>query len=182
MVIVHEIILVCGSTHILHIVKFISDFFSGKATRASNMTRPSRCIQVAILFGNTSEKTSDLLLLDADPSPFLLLTSGTAFVAISIPDSPAYIPSGSYCRASAMGIIQAIAARAPSSIEKSLARPSSTSTSGWDCNERALPLRMIYSLTHAPDTTFGIPEPKSRSRLNGLTAHDRMGWDGMGWD
>ncbi|KAJ7780160.1 hypothetical protein DFH07DRAFT_464767 [Mycena maculata] len=35
------------------------------------------------------------------------------------------------------------------------------------------------SLTHAPDTTFRIPEPKSCSCLNGLTAHDRMGWDGM---
>jgi heat shock 70kDa protein 1/2/6/8 len=77
---VHEIIIVGGSTCIPRIVKLVSDFFNAKATRASTPMKPLHTVpaaaaQAAILSGNTSEKTQDLLLLDAAP---LSLGFGTA--------------------------------------------------------------------------------------------------------
>ena len=64
----HEIILVGGSTCIPHIVKPVSDYFSGKEPNKSikpdEAVTYGAAIQAAILSGDTSEKTQDLLLLD----------------------------------------------------------------------------------------------------------------------
>jgi heat shock 70kDa protein 1/2/6/8 len=67
---VHEIVLVGSSTRIPRVIKLISDFFNGKEPNKS--INPDKAVpygaavQAAILSGDTSEKTSDLLL-DADP-------------------------------------------------------------------------------------------------------------------
>ena len=64
----HEIVLVCGSTHILCIIKLVSNFFNGKEPNKS--INPDEAVaygvvvQAAILSRDTSEKTQDLLLLN----------------------------------------------------------------------------------------------------------------------
>ncbi|KAG1728411.1 Hsp70 protein-domain-containing protein [Suillus occidentalis] len=76
---IHEIVLIGGSTYIPHIVKLVSDFFDDKEpNRSINPGEPiayGAAVQAAILFGDTSEKTQDLLLLDVIP---LLLGIETA--------------------------------------------------------------------------------------------------------
>jgi L1 cell adhesion molecule like protein len=68
---VHEIVLVGGSTRIPRIVKLVSDFFGGKVP--NNGINPDEAVaygaavQAAILIGDTSEKTQDLVLLDVAP-------------------------------------------------------------------------------------------------------------------
>ncbi|CAB4475074.1 unnamed protein product [Rhizophagus irregularis] len=68
---VHKIVLVGCSTYIPKIQKMVSEFFDGKKTDKSN--NPSEAaaygaaVQAAILSGDTSEKTQDLLLLDVAP-------------------------------------------------------------------------------------------------------------------
>jgi L1 cell adhesion molecule like protein len=68
---VHEIVLVGGSTRIPHVVKLVSDFFNGK--KPNKGINPDEAIAygaavwAAILSGDTSEKTQDLLLLDVAP-------------------------------------------------------------------------------------------------------------------
>ncbi|KAG1728046.1 heat shock protein 70 family, partial [Suillus paluster] len=69
---VHKIILVGGSTCIPHIIKLMSDFFNGKEPNKSiNPDEAavvySATVQDAILSGDTSEKTQDLLLLNVAP-------------------------------------------------------------------------------------------------------------------
>jgi heat shock 70kDa protein 1/2/6/8 len=68
---VHEIVLVGGSTRIPRIVKLVSDFFKGKElNKGINVDEAAAygaAIQAAILNGDTSEKTQDLLLLDVIP-------------------------------------------------------------------------------------------------------------------
>jgi heat shock protein 1/8 len=68
---VHEVVLVGGSTRVPRIVKFVSDFFNGKELNKSvNPDEAVACgaaVQAAILSGDTSEKTQDLLLLDVAP-------------------------------------------------------------------------------------------------------------------
>jgi heat shock 70kDa protein 1/2/6/8 len=65
---VHEIVLVGGSTRIPKIQRMISEYFNGKELNKSiNPDEAAVCgaaIQAAVLSGNTSEKTQDLLLLD----------------------------------------------------------------------------------------------------------------------
>ncbi|KAJ7717710.1 Hsp70 protein-domain-containing protein [Mycena metata] len=65
---VHEIVLVGGSTRIPRIVKLVSDFFNGKEPNKSinpdEAVAYGAAVQAAILSGDTSEKTQDLLLLD----------------------------------------------------------------------------------------------------------------------
>ncbi|KAJ7936027.1 Hsp70 protein-domain-containing protein [Mycena leptocephala] len=63
---VHKIVLVSCSTRIPRIIKLMSDFFNGKEPNKS--INPDKAVaygatvQAAILSGNTSEKTHDLLL------------------------------------------------------------------------------------------------------------------------
>ena len=77
---VHEIVLVGGSTRIPKIQSLLSDFFNGKELCKS--INPDECVaygaavQAAILSGDTSEKISDLLLLDVAPLSLGLETAG----------------------------------------------------------------------------------------------------------
>ena len=76
---VHEIVLVAGSTCIPYIIKLISDFFNSKEPNKSINSDEAvvyaynAAVQAAILSGNTSEKTQDLLLML--PLPLLFLVS-----------------------------------------------------------------------------------------------------------
>ncbi|KAG1903492.1 ENSANGG00000017398 protein [Suillus fuscotomentosus] len=68
---VHEIVLIGGSMYTPHIVKLVSDFFNDKEPNKSinpgEAIAYGAAVQAAILFGDTSEKTQDLLLLDVIP-------------------------------------------------------------------------------------------------------------------
>ncbi|KAJ6481613.1 Hsp70 protein-domain-containing protein [Mycena vulgaris] len=60
---VHEIIFVSGSTRIPRIIKLVSDFFK-KSINFDEAIAYGAAVRAAILSGDTSEKTQDLLLLD----------------------------------------------------------------------------------------------------------------------
>jgi len=68
---VHDIVLVGGSTRIPKVQKLVSDFFNGKEPNKSinpdEAVAYGAAVQAAILTGDTSEKTQDLLLLDVAP-------------------------------------------------------------------------------------------------------------------
>ncbi|PKC72879.1 hsp71-like protein [Rhizophagus irregularis] len=68
---VHEIVLVGCSTYIPKIQKMVSEFFDGKKPNKSinpaEAATYGAAVQAAILSGDTSEKTQDLLLLDIVP-------------------------------------------------------------------------------------------------------------------
>ena len=68
---VHDIVLVGGSTRIPKIQKLVADFFNGKEPNKSinpdEAVAYGAAVQAAILTGDTSEKTSQVLLLDVAP-------------------------------------------------------------------------------------------------------------------
>ncbi|KAG8860207.1 70-kilodalton heat shock protein [Serendipita sp. 411] len=77
---VHEIVLVGGSTRIPRIIKLVSDFFNGKEPNKSinpdEAVAYGAAVQAAILSGDTSEKTQEILLLDVSPLSLGIETAG----------------------------------------------------------------------------------------------------------
>ncbi|KAG1766210.1 Hsp70 protein-domain-containing protein [Suillus occidentalis] len=86
---VHEIVLIGGSTRIPRIVKLVPDFFNGKEPNKSinpdKAVAYGAAVQAAILSGDTSEKTQDLLLPDVAPLSLGIETAG-------IPPAPRGVP------------------------------------------------------------------------------------------
>ena len=83
---IHELVLVGGSTRIPKIQQLLTDFFNGKelckSINPDEAVAYGAAVQAAILTGNTSSKTEDLLLLDVTPLSLGLETSGEVMTTL----------------------------------------------------------------------------------------------------
>jgi heat shock protein 1/8 len=77
---VHEVVLVGGSTRIPKVVQLLQDFFNGKepckSINPDEAVAYGAAVQAAILTGGGGEKTKDILLLDVAPLSMGLETAG----------------------------------------------------------------------------------------------------------
>ncbi|KAG9076497.1 70-kilodalton heat shock protein [Ceratobasidium sp. UAMH 11750] len=82
---VQDIVLIGGSTRIPRIVKLVSDFFDGKEPNRSinpdEAVAYGAAVQAAILSGDTSDKTRELILLDVVPFSIGIENPGGVFTA-----------------------------------------------------------------------------------------------------
>ena len=83
---IHEVVLVGGSTRIPKIQQLLSDLFNGKELSKSinpdEAVAHGAAVQAAILSGNTSSKTEDLLLLDVAALSLGLETAGEVMTTL----------------------------------------------------------------------------------------------------
>merc|ERR1711968_286158 len=83
---VHDVVLVGGSTRIPKVVQLLTDFFNGKEPSKSinpdEAVAYGAAVQAAILAGNGSEKTDELLLLDVTPLSLGLETAGEVMTVL----------------------------------------------------------------------------------------------------
>ena len=83
---IHEVVLVGGSTRIPKIQQLLKDFFNGKELSKSinpdEAVAYGAAVQAAILSGNGSKRTEELLLLDVTPLSLGLETSGEVMTVV----------------------------------------------------------------------------------------------------